>query len=57
MKVIFGKTSEMINGAITEHCSFELSKVDTFGICCLRVKSNSVLYLKFGEGFILFIVD
>ena len=45
LKVNLGKTKVMFSGGITQD-RMSKSKVDPFGVCCLRVKAKSVLCLQ-----------
>ena len=42
LKVNLGETKLMVSSSITKD-GMSKSKVDPFGVCCLRVKANSVL--------------
>ena len=48
MKDNLGKTKVMVCGGITKDGKSK-SKVDPCGVCSLRVKANSVLYLQCGK--------
>ena len=45
MKVNLGKTKVMVSGGITKD-GLSKTKVDACGVCSLRVKANSVLYVQ-----------
>ena len=48
MKVNFGKVKVMVSGSITKD-GLSKSKVDPFVGCCLRVKTNSVVCVQYGN--------
>ena len=48
MKVNLGNAILMISGSISKDGMYE-SKVDPCGVCCLRVKVNSVLCVQCGK--------
>ena len=48
MKVNLGKTKVMVSDGITKD-GLPNCKVDPYGVCSLRVKSNSVLCLQCGK--------
>ena len=48
MKVRLGITKVMVNGGITKDGMSKI-KVDPCGVCSLRVKTNSVLYVQCGK--------
>ena len=48
LKVNLGKTKVMVSGDTTRDGMFK-SKVDSYGVCSLRVNTNSVLCVQCGE--------
>ena len=49
LKVNLVKSKVMISGSITQD-GLSIGKVDPYGICCLRVKANSVLCVQCVNG-------
>ena len=49
MKVNLVKTNVVVSGSITKD-GMSRSKVDPCGVCCLRVKVNSVLCIQYGKS-------
>ena len=48
LKVNLGKTNVIVSCGFTKD-RMSKSKVDTYGVCCLRLKANSVLCLWGGK--------